>query len=281
LKAISYEGTPIVTDWNWDDEKSPIVVADDTGIRKITLNRPARLNAMQNDTFDGLRDILIASSLDTEIKCVVLTGAGRGFCAGWNLDEMQSRPVFADGKRHGAVPCIEELVRFNKPLIAAVNGVAVGFGATLTLHADIAIGSSEARLRFPFTELGLAGESAVSATLPSRVGYQEAARLLFTCDWIDANDAARLGLIWRVVAPADLLPTAMSLGSRIAQMPLESLVATKQLLFAAKASPVLPALDREVAMYARLMGGPSNLKAIEDFKNRRASRGSLASTGAG
>lgn len=246
-----------------------LVVEDDGGVRCITLSRPEKLNAFTDVMFDGLTDILIDSEVDRNISCVVLTGAGRAFTVGWDLSEMGNRRTYDDGRRHGPSPCIEELIRFPKPLICAVNGLAVGFGATTPLHSDVAIASSDARFRFPFAELGLAGESAVTATLASRVGYQEAARLLLTCDWVDAEEAARIGLVWKVVPPQDLRSTTLELAHRIARHPHQSVTATKRLLLAAKADGVRAAFARELDSYALLLGGPANREAIEAVSRKR------------
>jgi len=249
-----------------------LVVEDDGGVRCITLSRPEKLNCFTEVMFDDLTAILVDSEVDHGVRCVVLTGTGRAFSAGWDLAEMGKKIAHDDGRRHGPSPCIEELIRFPKPLISAVNGLAIGFGATTPLHSDVAIASSDARFRFPFAELGLAGESAVTATLAARVGYQEAARLLLTCDWVDAEEAAAIGLVWKVVPPEDLRACALDLAGRIARHPRQSVTATKRLLLASKVDAVRAAFARELDNYAVLLGGPANREAIEAVSRKRQAK---------
>jgi len=251
----------------------PIRVEDDDGVRCVTLDRPEKLNAMTESMFDRISEVLIDASLNPSISCVVLTGTGRAFCTGWDLAEMGANPTRDDRRRHGPEPCIEELARFPKPIIAAVNGLAVGFGATTPLHCDMVLVSTEARFRFPFAELGLAGESGCTVTLPLRVGYQQAARLLFTSDWVHADEAVSLGMALKAVVPEQLLAEALTLAGRIARMPTEALMGTKKLLLAGKSRDVNAALERELEAYARLLGGPANLAAIEALTNHSRNGG--------
>jgi enoyl-CoA hydratase/carnithine racemase len=256
------------------DGQVNIRVDDDEGVRCVTLDRPHKLNAMTEPMYDRLTEVLIDAALSESISCVVLTGAGRAFSTGRDMRAMTAPPRTHDGRRHGSVSCIEELVQFPKPLICAVNGMAVGFGATMPLHCDLVIASTEARFRFPFVELGLAGESASSVTLPIRVGYQQAARLLLTCDWVDAAEAVSLGLVLKAVAPENLMPEALDLARRVARMPADAVQATKKLLLAGKIGAVRSAFAREVESYAQLLGGPANRAAIEAFANLRQAKSS-------
>jgi enoyl-CoA hydratase/carnithine racemase len=255
------------------DPRVPVRVVDDNGVRCLTLDRPDKLNAMTEAMYDRVTDLLIDAALSTSISCVVLTGTGRAFSAGRDIGEMPTPPRTNDGRRHGSIPCIEELAQFPKPLICAVNGVAVGAGATMPLHCDLVIASSEARFRFPFVELGLAGESASSATLPLRIGYQQAARLLLTCDWVDAAEAVSLGLVLKAVAPEDLMPATLHLARRLARMPAGAVQATKKLLLAGKIEAVRTAFAREVESYAQFLGSPANRAAIEAFTDGRRAKG--------
>lgn len=254
------------------DLQVPIRFVDDDGVRCVTLVRPDKLNAMTEPMYDRLTDLLIDAALSPSIGCVVLTGTGRAFSTGRDIGEMPAPARIDDGRRHGSIPCIEELAQFPKPLICAVNGMAVGFGATMPLHCDLVLASREARFRFPFVELGLAGESASSVTLPLRVGYQQAARLLLACDWVDAAEAVSLGLVLKAVAPEDLMPVTLDLARRIARMPAEAVQTTKKLLLAGKIEAVRTAFAREMESYARLLGGPANRAAIEAFTKVRRSK---------
>jgi enoyl-CoA hydratase/carnithine racemase len=255
------------------DLQVPIRVEDGDGVRCVILNRPDKLNAMTEPMYDRITELLIDAALSTSISCVVITGTGRAFSTGRDVGHLLAQPRTDDGRRHGSIPCIEELAQFPKPLLCAVNGMAVGFGATLPLHCDLVIASSEARFRFPFAEMGLAGESASSVTLPLRVGYQQAARLLLTCDWVDAAEAVSLGLVLKAVAPEDLMPMTLELARRIARMPADAVQGTKKLLLASKIEDVRTAFAREVESYARLLGGPANRAAIQAFATARHAKG--------
>ena len=140
---------------------------------------------MTDGVFDGLRRALTAAATDPSVRCVVLTGAGPAFCAGIDLKDFAADRRYDDGEPHGFVPCIEEIERFPKPLVAAVNGVAVGFGTTVLLHCDLVLASSRARFRLPFVHLGLGPEAGSSFLLPARIGDQAAAHLLYTGAWLE------------------------------------------------------------------------------------------------
>jgi len=154
-----------------------LLIADENQVRTITLNRPGALNAFNEALYDATADALSAAAEDPEIAVVMITGAGRAFSAGQDLAEMQARitdPDFAPG-RHGFPGLIDALGAFPKPLICAVNGVGLGIGATILGFADLAFMSSTARLKCPFTSLGVAPEAASSYLLPQLIGRQNAA----------------------------------------------------------------------------------------------------------
>jgi len=145
-------------------------------VRTLTLNRPEALNAFNEALYDATAEALLAAADAPQVAVVLLTGAGRGFSAGTDLAEMQARitdPNFTEGK-HGFTGLIDALSAFPKPLICAVNGVGVGIGATILGYADLAFMSSTARLKCPFTSLGVAPEAASSYLLPQLVGRQNA-----------------------------------------------------------------------------------------------------------
>src|SRR5262249_14995964 len=144
-------------------------------------------------------------------------GAGEAFSAGQDLGEMTTAP---EGGEHGFPGFMNALCTFDKPLVAAVNGVGVGIGLTMLLHCDIVYVSDPARLRGPFTPLGVVPEAPSTSLLPLVVGYQPAAEILFTADWIDAARAVELGIASRVLSPAELLPAARAIAAKIAAGPI-------------------------------------------------------------
>jgi len=157
------------------------------GVALITMNRPEKRNAFNDQQYDDLRAALTDARNDDAIKAVVLTGALGAFSGGQDLGEMATVRAYRDGQHHGFVPFIDCLSSFDKPLIAAVNGVGVGL--TMLLHCDMVYIARSARLRAPFVSLGLVPEAASGYLLQAIVGPQLAAELLYTNAWIDADRA--------------------------------------------------------------------------------------------
>jgi len=239
------------------------------GVATVTLNRPDRMNAWTDTMAAELSAALVACNEDDAVRAVVLTGAGRAFSAGQDLGEMETPRRHEDGRRHGFDPFIEVVEAFSKPLVAAVNGIGVGIGLTLLPHCDLVLMADGARLRAPFVSLGVTVEAGNSALLPARIGWQQAAHLLYTAEWLDAAGALDCGLAWRVCAADALLDEALAVARAIAVMPVDSLVATKKLLVEARLDAVRAAREREVRRFAALLGGPANREALAAFRERR------------
>lgn len=250
-----------------------LLVADDNRVRTLTLNRPDALNAFNEALYDATTEALNGAADDPEVAVVVITGTGRAFSAGQDLAEMQARitdPDFTPGK-YGFPGLIDALARFPKPLICAVNGVGVGLGATILGYADLAFMSTTARLKCPFTSLGVAPEAASSYLLPQLMGRQNAAWLLMSSEWVDAAEAQRMGLVWKVCEPEELLSETRRHAETLAAKPVSSLIAVKQ----AMAEPVRPeiaaARAREDAYFAEMMGAAANAAALAEFNRGRSS----------
>lgn len=248
-----------------------LLIEDANRVRTLTLNRPEALNAFNEALYDATAEALLTAAEDPHVAVVVLTGAGRGFSAGTDLAEMQARitdPGFTPGK-HGFPGLIDALSAFPKPLICAVNGVGMGIGATILGYADLAFMSATARLKCPFTSLGVAPEAASSYLLPQLIGRQNAAWLLMSSEWIDAQEALRMGLAWRICAPEDLLAETRRHAEVLASRPISSLMAVKHTM----AEPIRPeiaaATARENAHFAKLMGTQDNATALASFADRK------------
>jgi len=240
----------------------------DAGVLTITLNRPRQRNAFNLQMWDELRDALRDAQESDAVRAVVVTGAEGAFTGGQDLGEMAKPPTGA-GPDRGFGPFIDRLTRFDKPLLAAVNGVGVGIGVTLLLHCDIVYVAEGARLRAPFVTLGVVPEAGSTFLLPYVIGWQRAAEILFTAEWIDARRAVELGLASRVFAPGDLLPAIRERAAAIAAQPLGSLRHTKRLLLATRDDAVRAALGREHHVFARRVGSPENREAIRAFFEKR------------
>lgn len=239
------------------------------GVLTVTLDRPRQRNAFNLQMWDDLRDALRDAQETDAVHAVIVTGAPGAFTAGQDLGEM-SKPPAGAGPGRGFGPFIDRLTRFDKPLLAAVNGVGVGIGVTLLLHCDIVYIAEGARLRAPFVTLGVVPEAGSTFLLPSVIGWQRAAELLFTAEWIDARRAVEIGLASRVLSPAELLPAIRERAALIASHPLGSLRHTKRLLLATRSDAVRAALDREHRVFAQRIGSPENREALRAFFEKRA-----------
>jgi enoyl-CoA hydratase/carnithine racemase len=251
-----------------------LVQSDDVnGVRTLTLNRPEALNAFNEALYDATTIALRGADEDPEVAVILLTGTGRAFSAGNDLVEMQARitdPDFRSGE-YGFPGMIETLAALRKPLVLAVNGLGVGIGATILGYADLVFMSSTARLKCPFTSLGVAPEAASSYLLPQLVGRQNAAWMLLSSEWIDAAEALRMGFAWKVCEPDGLLAEARRHAEVLASRSIPSLIAVKQTMVEPTRAEITAAAAREYAQFAELLGGAANADALAAFADRRDS----------
>ena len=253
------------------DRPGLVRVVDDARVRTVTLDRADALNAFNEALYDAVTDTLLDSAEDPGVAVVLLTGSGRAFCAGTDLLEMAARtsdPDFTPGV-HGFLGLIDALIAFPKPLIIAVNGLGLGIGTTILGFADLAFMSSTARLKCPFTSLGVSPEAASSFTFPALLGRQNATWVLMSSEWIEAEEAHSIGLVWKVTEPDALLPEARRYASVLAAKPISSLVHTKEAIVAPFLAQLAAARERESASFAELMGGPANAEALAAFAEKR------------
>jgi len=222
-----------------------VLVEDDGLVRTLTLNRPARLNAFTAASYRTLARLLVGADLDEEVHTVLLRGAGRAFSSGVDLDALRASADTTGELGETFDELLEALMGLQKPLVAAVQGSAVGFGATILLHCDLVLMADDARLRFPFTSLRTAPEAGSSMLLSVIAGPQRAAEFLFTSRWVGAAEALAAGLAVRSCAPDRLQAEAMDLAREVAAQPLAAVAATKRLLRDARAQELGAALARE------------------------------------
>jgi len=181
--------------------------------------------------YEGLAAAIERTREDPAIRVLLLTGAGESFCAGNDIADFRTpRAPEAAGERTPSHRFYFNLADCEKPVVAAVPGLAIGIGCTMLLHADIVYAAPEARFRLPFVDLGLVPELGASMLVPWLVGKHRAAELLLLADFFDAPTAERLGFVNRLVPRADLLPTALATARKLAAKPQEALRLTKQLL---------------------------------------------------
>jgi len=246
-------------------------IHDEARVRTLTLDRPDALNAFNEALYDATAQALIDAAADPGVAVVLLTGNGRAFSAGTDLLEMHqlaTDPSFERGK-YGFLGLIDALADFPKPLICAVNGLGLGIGATVLGFADLAFMSTTARLKCPFTSLGVAPEAASSYLMPRLMGRQEAAWMLLSAEWLSAEDTLRAGLVWKLCEPGDLLPEARRHAEVLAKRPISSLIAVKRTMTEPLRAGITAARERENAAFAELMGGPANLEALTAFAEGR------------
>lgn len=246
-------------------------IEDANRVRTLTLARPEALNAFNEELYDALAIALLEAAEDPSVAVVLLTGEGRAFSAGTDLLElhqMTTDPDFIPGK-HGFLGLVDALVAFPKPLLIAVNGLGLGIGATILGFADLAFMSTEAKLKCPFTSLGVAPEAASSLLFPQLIGRQNAAWMLFSAEWIQASEALAMGLVWRLCESGELLEATRAHAEIMAARPISSLMAVKRTMTAPHRAAIAEARERENASFAELLGGPANLEALTAFAEGR------------
>ena len=249
--------------------RATVIEESSAGARLITLNRPERKNAFNHQMWCDFRDALAEAQESDAVRVVVVTGAGSAFTAGADLSEMMGGGDATGGGEHGFNSCMDRLCAFDKPLIAAVNGVGVGIGLTLLLHCEYAYVARGTRLRAPFITLGVVPEAASSFLLPALIGYRQAIDLLFESDFISAERAVELGIATQLCDPEQVLPEALARARHLAAKPLGSLRWTKRLVLAARQDQVAAARRREDAAFLVRVGSPENLEAVSAFFEKR------------
>jgi enoyl-CoA hydratase/carnithine racemase len=249
--------------------RATVIEEQSNGVLLITLNRPERKNAFNYQMWGDLRDALKAAQDDAAVRAVVVTGAGGAFTAGQDLSEMLPGSA-PEGAEHGFPTFMDRLCAFDKPLIAAVNGVGVGIGLTFLLHCEYVYIARGARLRAPFITLGVVPEAASSYLLPALIGYRRAVDVLFESDFISAERSCELGIATHLCGSDELLPMALERARRLAAKPLGSLRWTKRLLLATRQDQVAAARQREDEAFRARVGSPENIEAVTAFFEKRA-----------
>ncbi|MET1232282.1 MAG: enoyl-CoA hydratase-related protein [Candidatus Limnocylindrales bacterium] len=243
----------------------------DAGVRTLTLDRPDALNALDRELKDVLLAALRGAARDRAVRAVVLTGAGRAFCAGQDLRERgDGAPSLAGELRERYIPIVEALHRLEKPVVAAVNGVAAGAGFSLALACDLRVMSETATFISAFGRIGLVPDSGLSWFLPRLVGPARAAEIIFTTDPVDAVTAERIGLVERVVPADACLAEAEALAARLATgAPLAIGLAKRSLAFSLEHD-----LAASLAFEAELQGiagrSADHAEGVAAFAEKRA-----------
>ena len=245
------------------------------GIARVTLNRPDRLNSFTAKMHEELRDALAKVRADTSARALLLTGAGRGFCAGQDLSDRAVAPGDAPVDLGASIeanyrPLVLALQSFPMPIVCAVNGVAAGAGANIALACDLVIAAKSASFIQAFCRIGLIPDSGGTYFLPRLVGTARAMGLALLGDKLSAEQAAEWGLIWKCVEDAELAPTVEALLAQLAQAPTRGLVATRRALHASASATLEAQLDLERDLQRELGNSADYREGVAAFLAKRA-----------
>lgn len=246
-------------------------------IATLTLNRPEKLNAFTNDMLEGLIAALDDCDEREDVRAVILTGAGRGFCTGGDINTMgeatDSRPHVTKNRIWKVIQAFpKRLAHFEKPIIAAMNGVATGGGLDLALACDFRVAATSARFAETYAKIGLAPGGGGAYFLPRIVGAARALELLLTADFIDAETAKEIGLVNHVYADEDLMTETRKIAARIASMPPNSVKLIKRAVWQGLGTDMTTAFDLISSHIAIARAGVDHPEAINAFREKREGR---------
>lgn len=246
---------------------SDILKVFEEGVLRIGFNRPERKNAITAQMYWDLAGALREAQAQSDVRVVVLHGSDVVFTSGNDIKDFANRN--ASSPENPAEEFMHAVLALEKPLIAAVNGYAVGIGATMLLHCDLVYAGEGASLQFPFVKLALCPEFGSSLLLPSIIGWQRAAELLLLGMPCSAVRAELFGLVNQVLPAHEVLPQALSVAKTMAALPAGSLRATKALMRGALAAATKEKLNEEFAMFAERLRSPEAKEAFAAFSEKR------------
>ena len=251
-----------------------VLVSVDSGVQRITLNRPERLNAFNLEMHAGLAAALDQAERDGAIRTLLVTGAGRGFCAGADLAERDMKPGTAVDlgesleKRYN--PLVKRMRALEKPIVCAVNGVAAGAGANFALACDLVLAARSASFIQAFVKIGLVPDCGGSWFLPRLAGLQRAMGLAMTGERLSAEDAERWGVIWKCVADDKLMAEAEKLSLALAQGPTQTLGLIKKAVYSGTRNTLQEQLDLERDLQREVGKGEDYREGVAAFREKRA-----------
>ena len=254
-------------------DDATLLIATHGAVRVLTLNRPAALNSFTAEMHGRLMAALEDAAADASVRALVLTGAGRGFCAGQDLTDPamagQGVPDVGAVIEQRYRPLSERLFSMPVPTIAAVNGVAAGAGANVAIGCDIVFAARSASFIQAFSKIGLIPDAGGSWLLPRLVGRARALALAMTGDKLPAEEAERIGLIWKCVDDAALMDTALAMAQRLAAMPSRALAATRRVIDAGSRSSLAEAVTLEARTQGELGRAPDFAEGVAAFLAKR------------
>lgn len=252
-----------------------VLYAQDGPVALITLNRPGRRNAINQDLIDGLSASLTQAQEDKAIRAIILTGAGRGFCSGADLEVFSGDFTPEYGRDYlieHYQPLLRQFITLRKPIIGAINGAAAGAGVGLALACDLRVIADDASLLYAFINIGLAPDAGASWFLTRHVGYCRAFELAIEGKPIPASRCVELGLANRMVSAEDLLEEALSWAKHLAQRPTLAIGLTKQALHHALLSDLMSTIAFEAEVQMEAFGSHDLKEGVQAFLQKRPPR---------
>lgn len=246
---------------------SDILTERSGSILRVQFNRPAKKNAMTSAMYTGFAEVLNSAAKDDQVRVLLLHGAGDAFCAGNDLEDFMKNPPGSGESPQAAL--IRALINFDKPLVAAVHGAAIGGGTTMLMHFDFVYAGESAKFQMPFINLGLVPEFGASCTVPARAGHVRAAELIMLGLPFDAKRAVEIGLATRVVADQALLATATETAQKLAEKPASALRACKSLMKRPSREQLEQAVKLENVEFSARLRSADTKEAIAAFFEKR------------
>jgi len=242
------------------------------GVQTIVLNQPDKLNALTGDMVEDLSRLVRAAERDDAVGAIVITGAGHGFCSGADMSRFELGADLGAGLRSGLGPLITRLHELEKPVLAAVNGVAAGAGLSLALACDLRIAAESARLVAAFVKIGLVPDSGLFYFMPRLIGPAKTLELAWTGDPISASEALSLGLLNRVVPDDQVLGETESLAARLASAPLKAVALIKRAVNQGHELPLDRVLEMEAGYQTIASRDPNFAEGVAAFREKRQAR---------
>jgi len=246
---------------------SDIITERSASILRIQLNRPAKKNAITSSMYWTLADLINSAAKDDQIRVVLCHGAGDSFCAGNDIEDFVKNPP---GPGQSPQDCLmDALLNFDKPIVAAVHGMAIGVGTTMLTHCDFVYAGESAKFQMPFINLGLVPEFGSTCSVPALIGHVRAAELILLGRAFDATRAAELGLVTRVLPDEMLLTVATETAQKLTQEPASALQACKRLMKWATRQQVEDAMRAESEEFGSRLRSAEVREAIREFLEKR------------
>lgn len=245
---------------------SDISQRTEQGVLQLTLNRPQKKNALSQQMYRQLTAALQQAAADDSVHVVLLQGSSDCFCAGNDLQDFLGAGEL--NRQHPTVQFLYQLAQFEKPLLAAVAGLAIGIGTTALLHCDLVYAADNARFQLPFTQLGLCPEAGSSVLLPNLAGYQRAAQYLLLGEAFGAAEALQMGLVNQVVDTAELQQLAWQKALKLASLPAGAVQSSKALLKRSSKALTLDTIAAELVQFQQFLNGAESQQRIAAFFKR-------------